>query len=96
MKYDTNKNPVEVAGSITDYNFEKNDLETAGDTNKVKTNKQENHDRKTSKSGNLDIEIWIISAPIVFLGIILITELLGSLLIDNMTIQDAIMSLGVI
>lgn len=45
MKYDTNENPVEIAGSKTDYNFEKNNLEVAGNTNETKVNKQEDHDR---------------------------------------------------
>ena len=101
MKYDTNENPVEVAGSKTDYNFEKNDLEVAGNTNKTKINKQENHYSETSNSNNSEMGLsqilWLILALILVIGVMLMmSRATLNKASYNMTIQDAVMSLGVI
>ena len=52
MKYDTNKNPVEVAGSITNYSFKKIGLEVVRDVDKTEINEQEDYTFDISSSHN--------------------------------------------
>lgn len=92
MKYDTNDNPVELAGSKIDYDFKKNDLEVAGNVSEPKINDQEDYDSESSSAngGGTTVSqlLWITLTIILVIGMMSIITKTVENISSHTTVQD--------
>lgn len=98
MKYDTNENLIEIAGSKVESKEERKDLEVSRRVDETKNKRQNYYSCNISnKSDNETDGVQILSVILIATFVVITIVLMSKMITDKAkTIQDAVMSLGVI